>query len=55
MQEPNDTLNFKVNFQENIWTNVSAFEPTIKNLLDEIQFEKYKHQVTDYKNQPLQR
>lgn len=47
MQEINDILNFKVSFQENTWTNVSSIEPTIKNALDAIQSDKYKHQVTD--------
>ena len=47
MQETNDILNLKVSFQENTWTNVSVIEPTIKNVLEDIQSDKYKQQVTD--------
>ena len=47
MQDINDILNVKVSFQENTWTNVSVIEPTIKNVLDTIQSDKYKRQVTD--------
>src|SRR5690606_30463000 len=47
MQETNDILNLKVSFQENTWTNVSAIEPTIKSVLENIQSDKYKQQVTD--------
>lgn len=47
MQEINDLLNLKVSFQENTWTNVSVIEPTIKSVLEDIQSDKYKQQVTD--------
>lgn len=47
MQEMNDIFNFRVSFQENTWTSVSLVEPTIKNVLDAIQSDKYKHQITD--------
>lgn len=47
MQETTDILNLKISFQENTWTNVSAIEPTIKSILEEIQSDKYKQQVTD--------
>lgn len=47
MQETNDILNLKVSFQENTWTNVSAIEPTIKSVLENIKSDKYKQQVTD--------
>ncbi|MCU0352065.1 MAG: hypothetical protein MUF43_14755 [Flavobacterium sp.] len=50
MQEKNDILNLKVSFQENTWTNVSAIEPTIKSVLEDIQSDKYKQQVTDLRN-----
>ncbi len=46
MQETNNILDLKVSFQENTWTNVSI-EPTIKNVLDAIQSDRYKQQVTD--------
>lgn len=45
MQETNNILDLKVSFQENTWTNVSVFEPTIRNVLDEIRSDKYKRQV----------
>lgn len=47
IQETTDILNLKVSFQENTWTNVSAIEPTIKSVLEDIQSDKYKQQVTD--------
>lgn len=47
MHEKNNILNLKVSFQENTWTNVSAIEPTIKSVLQDIQSDKYKQQVTD--------
>lgn len=46
MQETNDILNLKVSFQENTWTNITI-EPTIKSVLDSIQSDRYKKQVTD--------
>lgn len=47
-QKINDNiLELKVSFQENTWSNVSANEPTIKSVLDDIQSDKYKQQVTD--------
>lgn len=46
MQETNDILNLKVSFQENTWTNITS-EPTIKSVLDLIQSDRYKKQVTD--------
>jgi hypothetical protein len=47
MQETNDILNVKVSFQENTWTNIAAIEPPIKSVLEDIQSDKYKQQVTD--------
>lgn len=46
-QETTDILNLKVSFQENTWTNVSAIEPKIKSVLEDIKSDKYKQQVTD--------
>ena len=43
----NDILNFRVSFQENTWTNVSAVEPTIKDVLNAINSDRLKQQVTD--------
>jgi hypothetical protein len=39
-----------VSFQENTWTNVSDFEPTIINTINAIQSGKYKSQVTELRN-----
>jgi len=47
IRETTYILNLKVSFQENTWTNVSAIEPTIKSVLEDIQSDKYKKQVTD--------
>lgn len=47
LQEISNILELRVSFQENTWANVSANEPTIKNILDDIQSGKYKQQVTD--------
>lgn len=47
IQEVNNTLNLKVSFQENTWKNVSADEPTIKSILENIQSDKYNQQVTN--------
>jgi len=47
MDETTDILNLKVSFQENTWTNVSAIEPTIKSVIEDIRSDKYKQQVTD--------
>lgn len=47
MQETNEILNLKVSFQENTWMNVSAIEPTIKSVLEDIKSDKYKQQLTD--------
>lgn len=49
MEETIDILNLKVSFQENTWANISAYEPTIKSILEDIQSDKYK-QVTDLRN-----
>lgn len=46
-QTKDNILDLKVSFQENTWTNVATVEPTIKNILDVIQSDKYKQQVTD--------
>ena len=46
MQVTDNILDLKVSFQENTWSNVSI-EQTITVILDNIQSDKYKRQVTD--------
>jgi hypothetical protein len=50
MREISNILECKVSFQENTWTNVSDFEPTIINTINAIQSGKYKSQVTELRN-----
>lgn len=47
LQKTTDILNLKVSFQENTWSNISSSEPSINNVLNAIQSDKYKHQITD--------
>lgn len=43
----NNILNQTVSFQENTWSTISIFEPTIKEVVEAIKSSKYKQQVED--------